>query len=77
MIYASAVTVAMLRRKRQLANEMMRRRARERGGGGRPPAHFHTARQSSYQPDYWRFIANEFRLLAGVLGRVARRVRGR
>jgi hypothetical protein len=75
MIYASAVTMAMLRRRRQLAEEMMRRRARERAGGlSRAPD---THREHTYQPDYWRFIAGELRHLGGALGRVARKMRGR
>jgi hypothetical protein len=75
MIYASAVTLAMLRRKRQLADDMMRRRTQERGG--KPPPAAYYGREYRYPPNYWRFIANEFRLFAGVLGRVACRVRGR
>ncbi|MAF11247.1 hypothetical protein CMK11_12415 [Candidatus Poribacteria bacterium] len=76
MIYASAVTVAMLRRRRQLATEMMARRARERAGGP-SPANPAAERRRPHRPAYWRFIADEFRHLGGALGRVLRRMRGR
>jgi hypothetical protein len=76
MIYAAAVTVAMLRRKRQLAQEMMKRR--ESGHAGtvtRPPNPTKTPCKYIRTPSYGQFIANECRLLFAAIGRLARKRR--
>ncbi len=74
MIHAGAVTVAMLRRKRQLAQEMMQRREAERGA--RPTAPLpRTVVARPHGPSYWRFIASEFRHLGAAIGRLARKTR--
>ncbi len=72
MIYAGAVTVAMLRRRRQLAQEMMERREAERAAG-RAHSQPRLFVERPHYPSYGRFIANDFRHMFAAIGRLVRR----